>query len=842
MSGPGRPMDDYRGAPGAVTPVSPLTPSQEHPAGETAAARPLPDLPGTFVGRDELVRNLELALLQRRVVSVVGPGGMGKTTLAVAAARRLAPALPDGVCFLDLARLSSGERIGAELATALGIEGTQGNDFEPLKRFLAGKRMLIVLDSCETVIDAAAQLIEEIGAAAPSMLLLATSREPLQAMGEWVHRLPPLTSPPEESGLPAWLVMTYPAVRLFCRIAEDRHAKVAMTRENLDLVAALCRRLDGNPLSIALAAAHSPRLGLKGVAEQVGRRMLTLPSMSLGSGRHQTLEAVLDWSHQLLQEGEKQAFRSLACFRGSFDLDAAVAVVAGASRHAATAIILDLVAKSLLMPQQVGQAVQYRMPDMTRAFAEGQLQKADCNEYRAVRRRHALFLIGHLESAGRDWNDIGRTEWRRRYGVWVEDVRHALGWAFSEEGDQAVAIELTASSFALAEQTALFADYVSFAIRSLQQLSTLQPERPDLAARLHLIPCIRQHQWLSDNAMQSATLAQAIVIGRAVGTPEAQLGALLANFSRHFQVGDYADALPMSEAMQSLARVHADAVVDLTARRTRAQALHFLGDHAGARELASTICRQPNIPIPLSYTPSPVVAGVSMRILLARIQWIEGHADQAWRTVEECVDMASHEVAQSFCQALAVAAVPVAIWCGRLQACDEWVGQLVEHAGRFNYPYWQTWGGVFQALLRHIGRPLPVEVLDAIRQVQQTKFRDHIGTFDARHLADDALARVDAGHVGWCAPEVLRIHAEREMDRGAHEAAAAFLGRSLALARSHGALAWELRAAMTGIRLSDLTGDRAHGRALLASVYDRFTEGFGTRDLQDARQLLGRTR
>lgn len=818
-----------------------ITRSTEATASRRASStRPLPDLPATFVGRDELARNLEAALQQRRLVSVVGPGGMGKTTVAVAVARRLAPSLADGVCFLDLAKLSSGERLGAELATALGIESPKGDDLDPVTSFLRDKHMLIVLDSCETVVDAAARLAEEVLAGVPQVLLLVTSREPLQANGEWVHRLPPLTSPPEEASLPTWLAMTYPAMQLFCRIAEDRHTKVAMTEENLELVATICRKLDGSPLAIALAASHVPRLGLKGIAEQVGRRMLTLPSIAGAPGRHQTLEAVLDWSYQLLLEPEKRAFCGLASFRGGFDLEAAVDVVNAANRTVALSTILDLVSKSLLMPVHVGDAVLYRMPDMTREFAEGQLQKVDCAEYRAARQRHALYLIRLLALGDCQWNSMGRAEWRRRFGAWVEDVRHALRWAFSDDGNALVAIELTAGSWALAEQTALFADYESFAGTALKLVSSLHPPRPDLAVRLHIIPCIQQHRWVSRDLTQLATLNKAVEIGKTVGTADAQLGGLLAMWSLSFQLGEYPATLPWCNTMQQLADARADAVVELTGRRTRAQTLHFLGDHATAGKIALGICAQSNTRIPLSYTPSPVSTDVSMRILLARIQWIEGHADQARRTLDECLELARHDAPQSLCQVLGVAAIPVALWSGWDDACQSWVDQLVEHAGRYDYLYWQHWGGLFQALLAHDGRCLPEAVLVVLQPANQTKFRDHIGTFNAAYLSDDALARVEAGSVGWCAPEVLRIQAEREMAAGGMDAAATYLARALKLARSQGALAWELRAAMTAHRLSQLAGNRAHGQQVLASVYDRFAEGFATRDLRDARRLLGR--
>jgi hypothetical protein len=290
--------------------------------------------------------------------------------------------------------------------------------------------------------------------------------------------------------------------------------------------------------------------------------------------------------------------------------------------------------------------------------------------------------------------------------------------------------------------------------------------------------------------------------------------------------------------MQCLADEHADPVVDLTARRTRAQALHFLGEHATARMLAREICSRPHPGIPLAYTPSPVSPDVSMRILLARILWIEGCADQALQMVDDCLALAEQDTVQSRCQALAVAALPIGLWCGRLQACKAWLDLLAGLTERHDQPHWRAWARFYTLRLAGADTVDRDAALQEMALPKQTKYRDHLATFDGASAADDTVARVLAGAVGWCAPEVLRVQAHREIERGSMDAAARHVGRAIELARSQGALAWELRAAMTAMRLSARTGDMARGRETLASVYRRFNEGFATRDLQDARRLL----
>ncbi|WP_092949101.1 hypothetical protein [Roseateles sp. YR242] len=805
----------------------------------TLAHTALPELPRHFVGRDEVARKLAAQLAEQRLLSIVGAGGLGKTTLAVAVARRLSDTLTGGVYLLDLARLGSGATLEAELGLVLGMDGSRGVSPAALRQRLAGQQMLLVLDSCETVIEAAATLVEDLLASVPEVLILATSREPLRARDEWVHRLAPLTSPPSAAALPPWLAMTYPAVQLFFNVAQSRDPAFAATPENLAQATALCARLDGSPLGITLVASHASQLGLERVAARLEPELLSLAADGT-SNRHSSLEAVLDWSYRLLQGDEQRAFRALSCLRGSFDLETAVAA-AGGPRAQAMDDVLSLTDKSLLMTLQIGDQTVYRMPDLTRAYAGEQLAQADATEYRAARTRHADVLIRLLAVAEQQWNSMGKAEWRRTYGVWIEDVRHALGWAFSDSGDVLLGTELTVAVLQLAEQTGLFAGFDAFARRALREVSLLDPPRPDLAVRIHTFPAFGQLKALSDDPNHIATLTKALTINTFDASAATLLGARVALWANSFQLGNYRESLKRSNDIRQLSDM--DWVVDVTARRTRAQSLHFLGEHAAARKLATSVLAQADRRIPLSYTPSPVSLEVSMRILLARLHWMEGRPGLAWRTVEECLAFAEQDAPPSICQTLAIGAIPVALWSGRKDACAAWAAQLLEHSTRYEFQYYMAWARLIEVVLDAGGADLPAhtEALKTLPNEEQTKYRDHLATFQPDSLCDDTLLRAQTGAVGWCAPEVIRLRAEHvATDNGpeARPVATALLAQSLSLARTQGALGWELRTAISVARLSRQWGDPKPGLHQLSAVYDRFSEGFGTQDLRVARQLL----
>jgi non-specific serine/threonine protein kinase len=405
----------------------------------------IPAAASEVIGRTTAAQQVQDLLSAYRIITLTGPGGIGKTVLALEVARSLLRAF-QGDCWLaDLLSLSDPGLISAMVAGVLDLK-LGGDDISPksVARAIGSKKRLLVLDNCEHVIDAAARLAETIVRTCPHACVLATSREVLRIEGEHVYRVPPLDVPlqhEKESGS----ILGHSAVQLFIARARALDSGFSPQGENLRTIAAICRRLDGIPLAIEFAAARAAMLGPELVLSRLDERFgLLTAGARTALPRHQTLRATLDWSYELLPEPERCLLRRLGIFAGGFTLDAANAVMSdqGYTASALLEQIANLVAKSLVTLDGSAPAGRWRLLETIRAYALEVL--AESGETEPVARRSAEFFRDLVRPAMHDSRVPPTAEDMVRYGREIDNVRAALHWSFSSAGDAAIGIALAA--------------------------------------------------------------------------------------------------------------------------------------------------------------------------------------------------------------------------------------------------------------------------------------------------------------------------------------------------------------------------------------------------------------
>lgn len=336
-----------------------------------------PALP-RLVGRDETIESLMNQINTHRFLTICGIGGIGKTTVAVAVANRLAPDFDGNLVFLDLSVISDSALLLGTLASTLGVHRLGNDRLHDVLCFLQDKRMLLLLDSCDHVIDSVTVVAEQIYAFAPHVHLLVTSREPLRAEGECAHRLGALQAPAECVELTASAALEFSAIRLFVDRVVHGVDDYVLEEVDVPVIADICRRLDAMPLALELVAAQVSVFGIRGVADLLNNRLsLCWAGRRNASPRHQTLSAMFDWSFNSLSATEAMVLRRLAVLPGKFSLDVAVQLLRCAADETLVLEALGhLVTKSLILAEQAGQHRSYRLPHTLRAYALEKLRSS----------------------------------------------------------------------------------------------------------------------------------------------------------------------------------------------------------------------------------------------------------------------------------------------------------------------------------------------------------------------------------------------------------------------------------------------------------------------------------
>ncbi|WGD50332.1 winged helix-turn-helix domain-containing protein [Bradyrhizobium sp. CB1650] len=832
------------------------SPSTAHNGGN------LPDRLTRPIGRTDIVAMVSSRLQRGRFVTIVGPAGIGKTTVALAVADKLIGSYKDGARFVDLAPLSDPRLVPSALASVLGVAVRSENPYPALTSFLKDKEMLLLFDNCEHVLLAAAALAEEVLKGAPGVQVLSTSREPLRAEDERVQRLPPLETAPPGSALTAAEALRYPALQLFVERAAASADGYELRDEDVPVVAQICRRLDGIALAIELAASRVDAFGVRGVASRLDDRFhLLTHGRRTALPRHQTLRAAFDWSYELLSEIERAVMRRLGVFAGRFTMEAASFIASDAKVAASKVdeIVADLVEKSLVMSDVRDEIVHYRLSDTARAYALKRL--AEDGETQVVTSRHAHYQLDRFERAHADWETWPTAEWLSTYAPQIDDLRSTLDWAFSASGDVGVGVALTAAAVPLWFEMSLMEECrarAELALATLEESASKNDQR-----RMHLYAAVAWSQMYTTVSARDtgAAWTTAFEIAEALDDTDYRLRTLWGMWASRVNRGEFGQALALANRFVSVADNTEDINDRLVGDRLTGATLHLLGVQSKARQHIERMLASYVAPVRRSHAVRfQFDQRVTARITLARVLWLQGFADQALRCIEINVGEAlsiNHRL--SLCNALAQAACPIALLAGDLLAAERYTRMLLDQTAGDELDIWRAYARCFEGEL-YVKRSDFTAGLQRLRagidQLRRARFVQYLTTFlgglaeglaaagdvlAAKATIDDAIARNEQSEERWCSPELLRTRGVVVLGGGADDAARAaeedFLA-SIRLARTQEALAWELRTTISLARLRRDQGRVGEAYDLLLPVYGRFGEGHETNDLRVAKTLL----
>ncbi|MDB5576335.1 MAG: transcriptional regulator [Bradyrhizobium sp.] len=810
-----------------------------------------------MIGREDAVEALSMLLASQRFVSVVGPGGLGKTTVAISVAHALLDEFGDAVYFVDLGAVSDATVVSSAVATAVGSVVQAQDPLPSLLAFLSGRRILLVLDNCEHVVDAAAFLSERLFSDAPGVHILTTSREALRAEGEHVHLLMPLGYPTVRDELTAAEALSTPAVQLFMHRAFASGYAAELTDADAPVVAAICSRLDGIALTIELAGSRVGTYGLQGTADLLSNRFKLLwQGRRSAPPRQKTLAAMLDWSFNLLSDWDKLVLTRLSIFVGVFTLEAAQAVAADDQTDAieVAEAMSSLVDKSLLWLAPIDGILHYRLLDSTLAFAAEKLAQTD--ETNAIARRHALYYANSLSSRAAE--GVAITIEDVAFAVpYMSNIRAALQWSFSGDGDAMIGVQLAAAAAPLLFDLALFIECVRWCEQGLAAL----PER-DQGSAVHLV----MQAYLPASAMFSrgnsdevgSAIELALSLAEARGDREYQMHLLVGLGIFLTRIGDFKGALKVAQRGMAAAEATSSPAVIATSESVLGVAHHLSGDQVGARHhcerglMQAEAAGTAHIPF-FGYDHE-----IRALIALARCYWLIGLPDRAAETARKVISLATkrdHPV--NLCMTL-IFTVTVFLWRGDLDDAEQLIRRLLSHAERHSLGPYHTLGIALDGEL-HIARGDPIAGVALLRRaLGLLHAQKHHALTPALYGAlaegllkageiDEAQAVVETGLVSSeefgetiNVPELLRIRAEICLRSTPADPVAAERSFQLSLvqAREQSTLSLELRSTMGLARCWAGQNRSTDAAYLLKQVRERFTEGYRTADIERADQLL----
>jgi predicted ATPase/DNA-binding winged helix-turn-helix (wHTH) protein len=821
-----------------------------------SSLRSLPAALSRMIGRDETVERIALELSQHRFVTIVGPGGIGKTSVAIAVAHRQLDAFAGRVTFIDFGALKDINLIPDAIASALDQTVTSDDPMPGLLSYLRDRRVLLIFDSCEHIIDALASVLERIVRETVELHVLATSRESFRSEGERVYRLFPLDFPTSGEAVSVADIVSYPATRLFVERVSESLSEFQLSEEDAPLIAEICRRLDGIALAIELAAGRVNAYGIAGTASLLDSRFSLLwRGRRTAIPRHQTLSAALGWSYDLLTPTESMTLRRLSVFVGPFTLEAALAVASynGISEPEAVEAISNLLSKSLVTTSPTERRLRYRLLDTTRAFCADKLTQS--GEADLVARAHAEYFRSFLQDISLKSAGPHSAGGFLAYADHLSNVRAALAWSFSDHGYSAIGIDLAAAAGQLFLELSLLTECHRW---TRQAISALGQSSADPRQEMQLQTALGVSVMFTQGNTQSVHTAfrRSLLLAEELGDLHWQLWLLRGLHIYLTRIGDFHGALGTGEQGELIARKLNDPTSTLNVEWMLGVAHHLIGNQGKAVAFCESALMLPSGTQRLNIGHLGYDDRIVALVALARGLWLTGRPDRAIDAAVYTVREAE-KIEHPLTLGIALIwAIYVFLWVGDWATAESMIDRLIGHAAKHSLgPYHAVGIGQKGELLLRRGdisggvdhlRRSQVTLYSTRHRIMTTVFATALAEGlalqekleEALRMIDGAIFQVGDHGESFDMPEMLRVKASILARSGDLAAAESHLQKCLALARKQNALGWELRGAVSLGHLWRDTGRAEDARPVIEPLLVRYQDGLDTRDLASARAFL----
>jgi len=840
-----------------IAPVTGRT-AEDHDTNLFVRSSNLPPALRRMIGRDDAVLEIGARLRTERFITILGAGGIGKTTVALAVGHATLADFGDAVFFVDLSTVRDKEQVVSAIASAIGHAAQFANPEDALLNFLCRRKALLLLDSCEHLIEKTAEVADRIFQFAPDIHVLATSREALQTGGEHVFRLPSLNCPPEQPTQTAAEVLSYPAARLFVERVKARGNDFSLSNDEAPLVAEICRKLDGIALAIELAAGGAALFGLRHIATRLGSRLDLLKfGRRTATPRHQTLRATLDWSHDHLSEVERVVLRRMAIFRGRFTLEAALAVAEekGTSRADVTDAVGSLVDKSLIEPRIDSREASYRLLDTTRSYAFEKLVAS--NEYEFVAARHANFSIQLLEANGADLFKLRSAEAvPNSLQDYLGNVRAALEWSFGPNGCDRAALRLAAAAAQLFLSMSLLLECQNWMEKAINRITS--DCKPHHQIEIHASFAWSLMFTAGDSKRVRDAFDTALNLAQRYEDARQQFRLIVALSTYSLRMVDVAGTLEFARRSEVVANKTGDPVDAAVADSLLGAAYHLLGHHVRSQKHSERALRSRSGPRP--FNASQYLFGPRSLALVSRSQWFTGKVDQALRYAEMAIEEAGKSGQMiALCGSL-IHTMPIYFWVDDLEQVERRLSRLEltaeKHSsepyravalgfkGRYLIRTGQTIDGIQHlrdSLEKLAAQRYEIFVPDLVSGFAVSLAQQNSGA-EAVALLDKSIAVQVEANAALYLPALFLAKglALASGDKPDIRSAEESFEKAMTVAQQQSAISFELRAGLQLARIWIERGEVQSAHDLIGSIYGQFTEGFRTPDLVLAREMLSR--